>query len=137
MNVSRHHTDGILSNSGIRLIENRQGAARDLLAHPPGTTFERSEVATNLAAEFKRFRIAGIIRIAAKRSSTHGNHLWEVHPDAYERAQKRSGADTAGPCPHGGVVNLREEDGYTCRNDDCDIRFDRGTAKRILSNTSP
>jgi len=62
-------------------------------------------------------------------------HVWRVNDGVEEMVDRFVAHASLCPCGHAGVRNVRGEDdpGFSCSNDDCDIRFDRETAREVWS----
>jgi hypothetical protein len=68
-------------------------------------------------------------------SSTSPRCIWRTVPEMYAWIQDNLTSESECPAPgcHStGVRNPRDTEGYTCRNDDCTVTFDRDTAEELL-----
>jgi hypothetical protein len=68
-------------------------------------------------------------------SDTSPHYRWETVPELYAWIRDNLTSESECPAPgcHStGVRNPRGTEGYTCRNDECDVTFDRETAEELL-----
>lgn len=78
----------------------------------------------------RKFRKIGAVEVVENPSYGRASTYRTAKP-AWEFISDLDGSP--GPCPHRGIRNLRDEDGYSCPVDECDARFDRETAREIVA----
>lgn len=84
-------------------------------------------------AHFSRLTRRLLTKVA--QPTTKSAHVWQVKRGVEELVEQYAASASLCPCGHAGVRNVRGEDnpGFSCQNDDCDIRFDIETAREVWS----
>lgn len=80
-------------------------------------------------------RLATTLLAKGPQPTARSAHVWTVKPGVEAVIEQYAAAASLCPCGHAGVRNVRGEDapGFSCQRDDCDIRFDRETAREVWS----
>ena len=78
-----------------------------------------------------KFKSIGLLERTDERDA-EGRWLWRSDPSTYAWIEANLDVTTT-PCGRSiGVRNVRDEDAYTCLDDECDCRFDRETAEAVI-----
>jgi hypothetical protein len=99
----------------------------------PDEEWRRSEVSDALADSLNLFEGNGIVEIVRTEFHQDTGSINVYRTTQIAAAYVDSLDDIPGPCPHTGVRCVDADAGvYTCLDEDCDVRFDRETAREVM-----